>query len=554
MANNSMSYRGAIRRIRRDLKEIEKEPIPGASLSAFSNTLFELHGNIVIPDGPYAGLLVHIVLKFDEGFPATSPFGRMGDGFPLGQAHHEHIHGGRLCNDYLRDFESFFKAIDGGERKSASGWSPGVTLKGLIMVLKQFFSETDLPPPSPGTVKDVFRRAEHYRCSACNHTSKAPFPLLPSEGDLVNNKSDKVEKDPAKERARSILVCASSKENWIDSPSMCLGYPLLLRVDSRNRLQTTLYPELTSYEQYVCQIQEKGIEKLENFNEVHLRSASGNHYTHWLPVYINEEHYQQNLQCIKNTISVISNGIEGTHANEFKPDMVLRVLPALMNKMVVALMDGELHESENAIHAFCHYLRLLMRFLDEYPSLTQQVEAKVKRFLSHRSNRSKSAVPDIGEFLVLLGLSSRSYGEREVKDVLLEEYFARQVFWIKKKAPDALRSSRPERLRKSFAASEVSLKLLVFDLMVTKWFIFPGIKDNLDRRFGVPPESVVVSFQKEVKTIKAMANYSTFLQVISLPGADMIDLLDNAIATSELQGYTKSYGGGRNGKWGGRYK
>lgn len=542
MAANTLAYKGALRRLQRDLKEIDKEPIPDASLAPHADTLFELHGNLIIPDGPYAGLLVHLIFTFDEGFPATSPFGKMGQNFPIGHEHYHHLYGDGICNDYLRNFQDWFKSQDGGEMKAASGWSPGVTLKGLMLVMKQFFCETDRPLPSKSKIERVFAQVEDYKCDICGHTTKTPFPPLPSSNDNAFEEKEKdkgkEEDNPAKERARRTLVCGDSKENFVDSPEICLGYPLLLKVDHRDRLRPTLYPELICYDQYIAQIMEKGIDKLDNFNTVNLRSTFGNPYTHWLPVFINEAHFQSNWMCIKNTISVISNGIEGTKENDFRPDMVLRVLPCLMNQMVVALMNGGLHESENAIHAFCHYLRLLMRFWGGYPQLSQHVETKVKNFVSDRRHRSKKHVPDLGEFLIVLALSSRSFKEPDVQKAVLEEFFARQVLWINKKYPDVVNNLNGPRQRMSFDATQVSLKLFLFDLAVIKWFVFPGIKGELDRRFGVPPESVLSNFQNEVKDIKAVTDYETFLTTIDHPHSNILFILDEAIKTSELQGYT----------------
>ena len=124
MAANSLKYKTALRRLARDLKELENEPIPEAALAPpREDDLFELHGNLIIPEGPYAGVMVHIVLTFDEGFPTTCPFGALGKNFPMTEEHHSHIHGTKLCNDYLGDYEFWFKSIDGGERRAASGWS-----------------------------------------------------------------------------------------------------------------------------------------------------------------------------------------------------------------------------------------------------------------------------------------------------------------------------------------------------------------------------------------------------------------------------------------------
>jgi ubiquitin-protein ligase len=534
--------KSATRRLMRDLKELQQDPLPHASLSPVrEEDMFELHANVIIPSGPYRGLVVHFILFLDEFFPASSPVGKMAPGFPFDHSHHEHIVGTGICNDYLRNFEGFFQSIDGGEKKAASGWSPGITLKSLLLVMAQFFAETDYPPPAAEHVARAFVQVAQYKCPGCGHTTQNPFPPFPNPTTEASPDSLQIS------RPRELLVCSTSKENYVDDPQMTLGYPIHLRLDPRNRMWTTLIPELLSYDQYVLQIQQKGTDKLDRFNDVKLRTANGQYFTHWLPVYINEDHFQKNLQCIRNTISVLSHGIQGTPANDFRPEMILRVLPCLMNKMIVAMMNGDLFESEAAIYAYCHYLGLFLRLLKNDSSLRTVIDFQIQSFLESRYNRHKKQVPDIGEFIILLSVSQKySFYSENVQQLVLTEYFARQVFWIQKKSPLGYKLFLQEpnrRIAESFRHSEVSLKLLVFDLMAAKFFIFDGVLEKLGANFGLPPVSVVEAFQKMIRQIKSISNYKTFVEaiefqhVITTPGR-LFSFLDLAVHVSDAQGYT----------------
>jgi ubiquitin-protein ligase len=306
--------RTALRRLVKDLKEIEKEPVDGANLMPVGDgdDLFTLHGNLIIPEGPYEGLLVHFIIRVSDSYPISAPSGRVGFDYPFNDLHHGHLHGGKMCNDYLSDFQGYFDAIDGGQRKSASGWSSGVTLAKLLLVLKHFLADTDCPPPSPFTVDKVFADVKGYVCHECGHTYASPYPPLPKAAiDSKEEEEEEVSEEKkvdrlkvAVQRARELLVCSALQENYIDSPDLLLGYPILLQKDRRNRLWTTLIPELSSYDHYIHQIQQHGAEKLDNFLSVFLRTASGHQYTNWLPIYLNEDHFQKNSQCILNALSV----------------------------------------------------------------------------------------------------------------------------------------------------------------------------------------------------------------------------------------------------------
>ncbi|CAF2405471.1 unnamed protein product [Rotaria sp. Silwood2] len=74
-------------------------------------------------------------------------------------------------------------------------------------------------------------------------------------------------------------------------------------------------------------------------------------------------------------------------------------------------------------------------------------------------------------------------------------------------------------------------------------FIFPGVKENLDRLYGYPPTIVVEKFQQCLKAIKAIDRYNVFIQdirlshTIKLPN-DMINLIKCSINVSNQQVYT----------------
>jgi len=89
--------------------------------------------------------------------------------------------------------------------------------------------------------------------------------------------------------------------------------------------------------------------------------------------------------------------------------MVLDSLPAVMNKLVVKLMEGSIHTSENIIITYCHFLRLFKAFLKEFPSLKTKINCSIESVIKGRlKNSHKEKIPDIGEFLILVFLSDYS--------------------------------------------------------------------------------------------------------------------------------------------------
>jgi ubiquitin-protein ligase len=541
----------SLRRLTRDLRELEADPVPGASLIPIDDNLYKLHCNLIIPSGPYTGLLIHFILNIPDTYPYSSPAGSMPDGFPFGQRDHAHIHGVGLCNDYLSNYSSFFKVIDGGQIQAGSGWTPAVTLKMLLMIMKQFFAEIDMSTPSKSHVDHVFASVAKFVCT-CGHTADKPHPPITS--DDATSAASSADSPPQSvspieiktQRARDNLICSFSKLNYIQD-GILLGYPISLRRDSRDRLWLDLHPELISYEQIVTEIQRAGVEKLYRYDKISFRTASGHSFNHWLPIYINEAHFQGNITCIENTVSVLSkrDGVVGKVTNDFRPSMVLQVLPCLINKMVVAIMNGSLHSSENAIFAYCHYVRLLLRFLEKYPRLVTKIDRDIERFISGETFRCKSTVPDIGEFLIKLMISKKyNFYDPSVQTVFMKEYIARQVFWVVKKYPSAyVERDFNKKISLIFSGSDVSNKLLVYTLTAAKYFMCEGIEERLDACYGIPPDAIVTAFQSTIAKIKDIKNYRTWLQAISLDKvitspALLEDLLFQSYKISKRQGYT----------------
>src|SRR5690349_19158783 len=107
---------------------------------------------------------------------------------------------------------------------------------------------------------------------------------------------------------KNALTCYHLKTDYISDKKMVLGYPLYINKTKGGLFEITPIPELLSYEGYVTQIQTNPY-KLDNFFSVQFKTAMGELYNYWLPIYIDEEHYQKNKGLILNSISVCKYGI-----------------------------------------------------------------------------------------------------------------------------------------------------------------------------------------------------------------------------------------------------
>ncbi|CAF5229717.1 unnamed protein product, partial [Rotaria magnacalcarata] len=103
------------------------------------------------------------------------------------------------------------------------------------------------------------------------------------------------------------LTCGVTKQNVIEN-NICLGYPLLVKRNNYGKLQSETVLELISYDAYVAEIQKSGEDKLDYYEHLKFCSVTGKDYNHWLPIFINEAHFQKGQTIIQNSISVIYNG------------------------------------------------------------------------------------------------------------------------------------------------------------------------------------------------------------------------------------------------------
>ncbi|KAJ3269780.1 hypothetical protein HDV01_001037 [Terramyces sp. JEL0728] len=528
-----------------------KSPIPGISIIQIDSDKF--HVTTRVMEGVYEGLLVHWELSINEDYPYSPPFGRMVSSYAFDERHHHHVfQSNGICADFLGNFAYMQASATAG-----TGWTSSCDFIGLMINMQAFFADPDGRVATSSQIQELRNMDEEFVCMGCEHSTKEPYPPLNLEAQVQLDKQQ--EQDPIKERAKRELFCSITKRNVIEDPLVCLGYPLDVYRDSVGRIQSTLHPELISYEAYMDEY------AVSTSQYRSMRTASGNKFTNWLPIYVNEERFQTYLNILTTTISVISKGESGSIKNDFKPLMILQVLPALMNKQVVQIMQGKVFESQSCIVAYVHLLRIFMRLIKEFPSIQNQIDYSVRDFLQNEDGRSKRKCKDLGEFLIKLFLTSDnlqlsgrkylSYRNGNMKQVLIGEHLARQVRWIRQTNSRELiglfsetlnSAEKQSTLTKIFNASLTSNRLFVFNLEITKKFIRPDFCDNLDSCYGIPPENVVSHFQNRVKLIKArLTCYSTLMNACDIKFIrsrdDMIEALKEAILVSAAKGYDTVY-------------
>jgi len=171
--------------------------------------------------------------------------------------------------------------------------------------------------------------------------------------------------------------------------------------------------------------------------------------------------------------------------------MVVEVIGKMMNTMVVLVCDKGVPPSEKFLNGYCALHRLLIAMCEEYPSLLKFIDSEVARFCKSEDNRVKEVFPNLGDFWPYLLVSTVSW--RQVLPLVLSETLDRNVIWLCKAHPELAdnteisNSPDHERLKKTFEACKVSLKMMMFHVYFLKKFHnvpdLGVIADNYDRFF-----------------------------------------------------------------------
>ncbi|KAL4435663.1 hypothetical protein ABPG74_018214 [Tetrahymena malaccensis] len=542
----SQSRQFALKRIAKDYKEIQQNPVNGVGICQLDpNDPFQFLVNIKVMSGGYKDLLFHILLILPEQYPCKPPRMLIFPGQPYDHSFHHHIYpedGGyyKFCIDLLDKAYMDSSAV-------GSGWSPGYTFCTLLMQIQNFLADPDFSAQenknafarAPQILKKVesFSYTHKVGSQTFVHSTKNPYPPL----QIVEDKQADL-KGTLLNQVKERVSCFIMKENIVENPTGIYGYPLYVQKDKFNRLQQKPIPEILSLEGFKSQLEQYGIK---GFNVNHgytFKTGMGEAYNAFLPIFLNKQHFQQSQNILKECLNAISNSV-------YLEMQVLQVLPNLINKMIVALLNDSMHQSISAIEAYVHFTQLFHYLIEDNPAIAKEVDLRVKSMIQSDKTRSKQELGDIGEFLVVLTASQYALTPCLI-NVLYREYFARQILWIPKNAQFystyVKQCNSPQCLNSVFQSALVSNKLLIFNIEASKKFAED--KEYLNKlaveRYSVIPEEEAVKFIKEtnemIKNINSHVKLMDYLGLGNVYDSDKscYNLFKIAIYVSNNQKYT----------------
>eukprot|EP00243_Klebsormidium_subtile_P008185 TRINITY_DN3804_c0_g2_i1.p1 TRINITY_DN3804_c0_g2~~TRINITY_DN3804_c0_g2_i1.p1 ORF type:complete len:778 (-),score=152.34 TRINITY_DN3804_c0_g2_i1:258-2591(-) len=285
----------------------------------------------------------------------------------------------------------------------------------------------------------------------------------------------------------------------------------------------------------------------------------------WLPLILDDQHCARALPLLKGTIAALAANPRRPSLpraeilrQNFSPLDILKVLPRLMNGMVVSFMKQEsagnkvdMHASEKALLGYCQLHHMLLRLAQEYPVLQTAIDRALSRFQSSPTARHKNETPDLGELLVLLSVAKTGgVTWASLAPVFVAETFDRNVLWLLREHPElavleAADSVSEHRLATTFDATATSRRLIMFQvaflLLVRPAGSSVGdILAEYAQRYGYPRPGLTRKLQQTWYRVLKVATWPAYFSELGLPCPSnplLSSSLRQAVASSNRKDY-----------------
>merc|ERR1719474_1809318 len=167
------SKRRALKRLQRDLVELERANLTSIAAIPLDKNFFEWHVNIKATEGVYAGIYLHLILTFPDSYPNNPPRVQL-----CTTIEHPNVFYGYICLSMLRNETG---------NVPYEGWSGAYSATSVLMQLQSFLFAENIDQDggyvshntlSEYDIQNVVRTCTQFTCSKCGHSHYNPRPLV----------------------------------------------------------------------------------------------------------------------------------------------------------------------------------------------------------------------------------------------------------------------------------------------------------------------------------------------------------------------------------------
>eukprot|EP00012_Vannella_robusta_P009163 CAMPEP_0206207280 /NCGR_PEP_ID=MMETSP0166-20121206/15500_1 /ASSEMBLY_ACC=CAM_ASM_000260 /TAXON_ID=95228 /ORGANISM="Vannella robusta, Strain DIVA3 518/3/11/1/6" /LENGTH=310 /DNA_ID=CAMNT_0053628017 /DNA_START=386 /DNA_END=1318 /DNA_ORIENTATION=- len=279
-------------------------------------------------------------------------------------------------------------------------------------------------------------KAHEFDCPDCAHAPELPWPKVfvseperrfssDSESEL-SEESEEEHEIASKPIRQEMITCFHTKKDHTEA---------VIGLGIRKKVQPG-----TAGSKYIASLNACfDFISFDAFKEGVRHDASNNPFTHWIPLYINEDHGKRAFPILKQAMGFITTD---KLQNSFNPEWIVTILPKLLSSLTVDVMSDEVHKSLSALTTYCAFHRLFLLFAEKNPFIVGYVDKKIENFIEHEEKRNKKAIPSLGEFLPLLTISNYTWDQ--IAEAYLLESLDRSVRWYLTKFPELRYFNNPK--------------------------------------------------------------------------------------------------------------
>ena len=594
----------SIARLLRDWREVRSNPLLTVSAEPEERNIYVWHANIIPDTGPYAGAPFHLLIKFPPNYPSAPPKIEL----MCENLSHPNVFnwGGApfICLDMLRESDS--------SGISYSAWSSAYSVQSILIQLQSFLFGENVEQDylhkkefrrvvaSRESVERTLHAVRAFRCSGCGHRGDKPVPacvgctgavfspydfppmvqtdcedvvganlLCRLEDELIVAIADRLAPPRLKifeETCREIrdvcgrhhvwrrreLICFHTKKGFEED---ILGFGICIKRHNDNKIKSISSPlDLMCYSAWKHQ----GLRHSVWRESIDL----------WLPVMLNTHHSKRAIPLLKSIVFGAATNMQLTSSTSMTRyvDSVLKILPKLMNTMVVELMQSsngcggqvKRHISNRAVEGYLSVHHMLLKLTDESKgAIANEAERRIQQMMSDDKYRHKKCIPDIGDFLCLLTLSNTHWNT--ISTTVMNEVFTRQICWVARDFPDILRTdlSTERRLQLTLSSQKTSLRLVMFQVAFLNLIGRPSgiscqqIIKMYDCGMGTSHPRLRRELHAKCKSIYDVRTWSEFFAAVDIQAPSdefLANLLEKSVVNSRIKGYHRDSGLARNGK------
>jgi ubiquitin-conjugating enzyme E2 D/E len=160
----NLSSKMALRRIQRELEDIQRDPPAGCSAGPVGNDLFNWEAVIFGPsDSPFAGGVYKLSIRFPTDYPFKQPHVQF-----LTRVYHPNINSaGGICLDILKN-----------------QWSPALTISKVLLSILSLLTDPNPDDPLVPEIASLYKtNRAAYEMNAREHTIMYAMEMSDDEDD-----------------------------------------------------------------------------------------------------------------------------------------------------------------------------------------------------------------------------------------------------------------------------------------------------------------------------------------------------------------------------------